>query len=223
MLQRLRAQLTYANVMASLAAFVALGGTSYAVATGSIDSREIKNNSVRSKDIRNGQIRSGDVRNKSLLARDFRRGELPAGPEGGRGPAGPKGDSGQPGANGGTNVVVRTGGVGTPGANGDGPGCVDGTPGGSKGFRDAANAEVNCGGGPGGASQVTASCQAGEVATGGGYEYAFGKRHALVTKSVPESATPGGPPTRWFIRVDTLTNDTSNNTGVTPYVICARP
>ncbi len=37
-----------------LALFVVLGGTSYAVAAGSIDSRAIKNNTVRSTDIRNG-------------------------------------------------------------------------------------------------------------------------------------------------------------------------
>jgi hypothetical protein len=34
----------YVNVMATVAVFIALGVTSYAVATGSIDSREIKNN-----------------------------------------------------------------------------------------------------------------------------------------------------------------------------------
>ena len=48
MLTKLRASLTYANVTATVAIFVALGGTSYAVATGSIDSRELKNNGVRS-------------------------------------------------------------------------------------------------------------------------------------------------------------------------------
>jgi hypothetical protein len=41
---------TYANVVASIALFIALGGTSYGLATGSIGSREIKNNSVRSDD-----------------------------------------------------------------------------------------------------------------------------------------------------------------------------
>jgi hypothetical protein len=45
------------QALGALALFVALGGTSYAVATGSIDSREIKNSTVRSKDIRNGGVR----------------------------------------------------------------------------------------------------------------------------------------------------------------------
>jgi hypothetical protein len=50
-----------AMVVALIALFVALGGVSYGVATGSIDSREIKNNTVRGKDIRNRTIRFRDV------------------------------------------------------------------------------------------------------------------------------------------------------------------
>ena len=70
----------HGTVVAYAALFMTLGGTSYAVATGSIDSREIKNNTVRSKDVRNNEIRSRDVRNGSLLTRDFKQGQLPAGP-----------------------------------------------------------------------------------------------------------------------------------------------
>jgi hypothetical protein len=80
--------------MATVAVFVALGGTSYAVATGSIDSREIKNNTVRSKDIRNGTIGTRDVNDGALLADDFKAGQLPGGPTGAQGP---KGDPGDPG------------------------------------------------------------------------------------------------------------------------------
>lgn len=54
-----------------IALFVALGGTGYAAATGSIDSREIKNNTVQGKDIRNSTIRGGDVRNNSLTGSDI--------------------------------------------------------------------------------------------------------------------------------------------------------
>jgi hypothetical protein len=91
MCKQLGSRLTYGNVMATVAVFVALGGTSYAVATGSIDSREIKNNSVRSKDIRNNGILSRDVRDRSLLAKDFKSGQLPAGPTGKDGPPGKDG------------------------------------------------------------------------------------------------------------------------------------
>ena len=68
--------------LGGLALFIVLGGTSYAVATGSIDSREIKNDTVRSKDLRNNDVRSKDVRDFSLTAQDFALGQLPAGTPG---------------------------------------------------------------------------------------------------------------------------------------------
>ncbi len=55
-----------------IAIFFALTGTSYAVATGSIDSREIRNNSVRSKDVRNNTVLSRDVRDNSVRSADVR-------------------------------------------------------------------------------------------------------------------------------------------------------
>lgn len=72
----MRRHLTFANVTSVLALFVALGGTSYAVATGSIGSREIKNNSVRSKDVRNGSLTSRDVKRGSLGGRAVRESRL---------------------------------------------------------------------------------------------------------------------------------------------------
>ena len=54
----LRRRPSPALVISCIALFVSLGGVSYGVATGFIDSREIKNNSVRSADLRNNQIRS---------------------------------------------------------------------------------------------------------------------------------------------------------------------
>ncbi len=86
--------------LGALALFIVLGGTSYAAATGSIDSRQIKNNSIRSKDIRNNQVDSKDVRNRSLLSKDFKPGQLPAGPAGPRGDTGPSGPRGGTGARG---------------------------------------------------------------------------------------------------------------------------
>jgi hypothetical protein len=52
--------------VALLALFVSLGGVSYGVATGSIDSREIKNNTVRGKDVRNNSIRGADILESKL-------------------------------------------------------------------------------------------------------------------------------------------------------------
>ena len=61
---------TPATVISLLALFVSLGGVSYAVATGSIDSREIRNNAVRTKDLRNNDIRGLDIRNSTIQGRD---------------------------------------------------------------------------------------------------------------------------------------------------------
>lgn len=61
-----------AMLVALAALFVALGGVSYGFATGTIDSREVKNNSLRSGDIRNNDIRSIDLRNNEVRGRDIR-------------------------------------------------------------------------------------------------------------------------------------------------------
>ena len=61
-----------ALVISCIALFVSLGGVSYGVATGFIDSREIKNNQVRSKDLRNNGIRTFDIRNNEVRGFDIR-------------------------------------------------------------------------------------------------------------------------------------------------------
>jgi hypothetical protein len=65
----LRRHISYANVVATLALFIAVGGSSYAALR--IGSREIRDNSVRSVDVRNNAITRRDVRNRSLRARDL--------------------------------------------------------------------------------------------------------------------------------------------------------
>jgi hypothetical protein len=59
-----------------LALFLALTGTSYAVATGSINSREIRDNSVRSRDVRNNSVTGRDLRNGRVSGRDLRDGSV---------------------------------------------------------------------------------------------------------------------------------------------------
>jgi hypothetical protein len=81
---------SYANVTATLALVIALGGTSYAAI-------KLPANSVGSVQVRPGAITSDKVRNGSLLRRDFKPGELPRGARGAagaRGPAGPPGPAG---------------------------------------------------------------------------------------------------------------------------------
>jgi hypothetical protein len=58
-------------VIALIALFLSLGGVSYGVATGSIDSREIKNDTVRSKDLRNNDIRTRDIRDSAVRGKDI--------------------------------------------------------------------------------------------------------------------------------------------------------
>jgi hypothetical protein len=69
MLARLRAHLTYANVVATLALFLALGGASYAAVR--VGSRSIVNNSVRTQDLRNNDIRGKDIRNRTIQGGDI--------------------------------------------------------------------------------------------------------------------------------------------------------
>jgi Collagen triple helix repeat (20 copies) len=99
-------RLSYANVMSSLALFVALGGVSWAAATlpaDSVGKRQLKDNSVTGKAVADG----------SLKAVDFARGELPAGRRG------PKGDPGSVGPRGDTGAKGDAGPKGDTGATGD--------------------------------------------------------------------------------------------------------
>ena len=68
----LRRRPSPALVISCIALFVSLGGVSYGVATGFIDSREIKNNEIRSADLRNNQIRTFDIRNNEVRGFDIR-------------------------------------------------------------------------------------------------------------------------------------------------------
>ncbi len=61
-----------ALVIACVALFVSLGGVSYGLAKGSIDSRELKNNTIRSKDVRNNTLRTFDIRNNEVRGFDIR-------------------------------------------------------------------------------------------------------------------------------------------------------
>jgi hypothetical protein len=65
-----RRRLSYGNVVATLALFIALGGTSYAVLH--VSSDDVVDNSLRSRDIRNGTLVSRDLRDRSVRARDVR-------------------------------------------------------------------------------------------------------------------------------------------------------
>jgi hypothetical protein len=59
-----------ALIVACIALFASLGGVSYGLATGFVDSREIRNNTVRTQDLRNNDIRAIDIRNSTIRSRD---------------------------------------------------------------------------------------------------------------------------------------------------------
>ncbi len=120
MLRAVRARLTYANAMSTVAVMIALGGTSYATGV-------LPRNSVGNQQLRNNSVTTQKVRNGTLLRKDFKHGQLsgghgrpgpkgdpgPAGPKGDSGPAGPKGDPGPAGPKGDTGATGPQGAAGT--------------------------------------------------------------------------------------------------------------
>jgi hypothetical protein len=96
MLAQLRSKLSFANVTAILALFVALGGTGYAAVTlprNSVGSAQIKSGSVGSAELKSSAVTSRAIRNRTIMLSDLSpsarislRGQ--AGPQG---PAGPSG------------------------------------------------------------------------------------------------------------------------------------
>jgi hypothetical protein len=121
--------LSYANVMATVAVFIALGGGAYAATA-------LPKNSVGATQLRNDAVSSAKIKQGSLQRSDFRTADLvklrgPAGTAGSpgeagaAGPAGATGAKGEPGARGEAGATVAKGDkgdkgdAGTTGAKGD--------------------------------------------------------------------------------------------------------
>jgi hypothetical protein len=98
MIRRILSRLTYANAMATIAVFIAIGGGAYAagLAKDSVKSKQIKNGAVKGADIHDNAITSPKVKDGSLLGSDFAAGQLPAGKPGEDGEDGQDGDDGSP-------------------------------------------------------------------------------------------------------------------------------
>jgi hypothetical protein len=200
MVSRIRARLSYGNVVATLALFIALGGTSYAAL-------KLPRNSVGNTQIRNDAVTSAKVQNGSLLLEDFSAAQQAAlhgapgsqgatGPLGPKGDAGPKGDQGPqgpPGAPGATNVVVHTKDLG----------------------QLAAKASTT--------AKVT--CSAGEHAIAGGASSTddlLTIRQSFPLGVDPNPAVEGASPTGWSTVVIN-TSTTVPVAHVIGYVVCAKP
>lgn len=96
---------SYAEVVATLALFIALGGASYAAI-------QVPKNSVGTKQLKKNAVTSKKVKNKSLLRADFKPGQIPkgaTGPKGTAGSAGPTGPAGSQGLTGPTGVTGAAG------------------------------------------------------------------------------------------------------------------
>ena len=92
-MRSLRDRLTYANVMATIAVFLALGGASWAAV-------KLPRNSVGSAQLKRGAVTGAKVRNGSLSLSDLRKGSLRAGLRGETGATGPAGHDGARGQQG---------------------------------------------------------------------------------------------------------------------------
>jgi hypothetical protein len=76
---RIRSHLTYANVMATIAVFIALGGGAYAVSTApknSVVSKSIKNGQVKKPDLADNSVTSNKVADGSLIGADIAHGAV---------------------------------------------------------------------------------------------------------------------------------------------------
>jgi hypothetical protein len=104
MLRKLRAHMTYANVVSTIAlALVLGGGTAYAaikigtsniryhavtaskLANNSVTASKVKNSALSGSDLRNNSVTSADIRTGTLLATDFAPNQLPKGDKGDKG------------------------------------------------------------------------------------------------------------------------------------------
>ena len=81
-MQWIRSHLTSAHLIAMLALFIALGGTTYAAT-------HLPKNSVGARQLKNNAVRSKKVKNHSLLKKDFKKGQIPKGAKGDKGDPGP--------------------------------------------------------------------------------------------------------------------------------------
>jgi hypothetical protein len=99
---RIRERLTYANVMATIAVFTALGAGAYAAGLpkNSVKAKQIKAGAVGNSELASDAVTSDKVADGSLLGADFAAGQLPQGPRGEQGLQGERGIQGEQGIQG---------------------------------------------------------------------------------------------------------------------------
>ena len=75
----MRARLSYANVMATVAVFIALGGTSYAISKlpkNSVGTKQLKKNAVATSKIKNEAITVDKIKKEAITGEKVKAGSL---------------------------------------------------------------------------------------------------------------------------------------------------
>lgn len=91
MVSRIRGRLTYSNVIATIALFLAIGGGAFAASAlkkNSVKSKQIAPKAVKSADIARGAVKTDKLANKSVTAAKLASGLSTQGPQGPPGPSG---------------------------------------------------------------------------------------------------------------------------------------
>jgi hypothetical protein len=73
---RIRRHVSFANVVSMLALFIALGGTSYALATNSVGHKAIKKNAVRASEIKTRAVGASEIRSNAVAGGDVADGSI---------------------------------------------------------------------------------------------------------------------------------------------------
>lgn len=217
MLDRIRGRLSYANVMATVAVFIALGGVSYAAVTlprnsvgsaqlkaDSVSGAKIRAASVLGSDVKDASLTGGDVRDGSLSAKDF-GGTLPAAAPGPQGPPGPQGSAGPQGIQGIQGPKGEGGPPGGPGLSGV-ERVAD-----TSAFTSATTRIAN------------AVCPVGKTVIGGGTEVfpSLADANRDVAPIVIKQSEPDLNLSSWFVSASE-TSAYASNWDVTAFAICAK-
>jgi len=158
--------------------------------------------SVGAGQLKANAVTGAKVKDGSLSTADFKAGAIPGGPQG------PKGDEGVPGPQGATGPQGAQGIPGAPGVKGD--------PGMAKTVVRTNYRSVDPGAG---SEEVSASCQPGERATGGGGAFTTIDPGDALVYSAPEPNGSGQTPTKWWVEAH---NGTAYAKTLYVYVICAQ-
>lgn len=223
-----------ALVIACLALFASLasGATAAKLLTG----KQIAKKTITGKNVKPKTLTGKHVKDGSLAAKDFKKGVFSAGgaagPQGASGPEGARGVDGAPGTDGGAGVP------GAPGRDGEDGGVGAAGPRGEKGDQGDAGPVGPAGdNGAAGATSVvirqgsdtniqaamtitvSANCNAGERATGGGGTNG-GTAGVRLVQSYPIPAALAATPTGWAASYE---NASGGPAVVRTWVVCASP